>query len=410
MSNFENLEPVLGRNPKSVSISNSEIQTFKGCRRRWMLGTYYGLQPNDLVMTGPLPLGTRIHNALEIFYRDGENPVDVYNRFLRVDADLFAKSNEATDETKIKKFNSEAELGRRMIEGYLEWLDEDNRDADIEYVSQEEKLDYRLNDFDPRVELIAKIDARVKRRSDGTRALMDHKALHVDQMVLTPTGYSRIGDVSVGDVLLAPDGSKTTITGVYPQGVVHLNKVKLKDNSSVLACDEHNWFVKDKNRAEFEVLTTEQIASNLWSGSNLRYSIPVVGNIEFDRRDTPIDPYTLGCILGDGGISDNAINFTSKDSEIPDLIQESAGESVIVRNAPWHKTAYTLFDKFIEQVVNEDGHVVKKYPLKESLIELGLWGNKSQSKFVPDIYKNNSSDVRLEVLRGIMDTDGFVRN
>lgn len=175
MSAFDNLEPVLGRNPKSVSISNSEIQTFKGCRRRWMLGTYYGLQPNDLVMTGPLPLGTRIHNALEIFYRDGENPVDVYNRLLRVDADLFAKSNEATDEVKIKKFNSEAELGRRMIEGYLEWLDEENRDADIEYVSQEEKLDYRLNDFDPRVELIAKIDARVKRRSDGTRALMDHK-------------------------------------------------------------------------------------------------------------------------------------------------------------------------------------------------------------------------------------------
>lgn len=175
MPNFVKMEPVLGFAPKSVSISNSEIQTFKGCRRRWMLGTYYGLQPNDKVMSGPLPLGTRIHNALEVFYRDGAHPVDEYNRLQRIDAQLFAQTSEATDEAKVKKFDTEAELGRRMIEGYLEWLEEENRDADIEYVSQEEKLDFRLKGFDDRVELIAKIDARVLRRSDGSRAMMDHK-------------------------------------------------------------------------------------------------------------------------------------------------------------------------------------------------------------------------------------------
>lgn len=175
MPNFVKMEPVLGLAPTSVSISNSEIQTFKGCRRRWMLGTYYGLQPNDKVMSGPLPLGTRIHNALEVFYRDGEHPVDEYNRLQRIDAQLFAQTSEATDEAKVKKFDTEAELGRRMIEGYLEWLEEENRDADIEYVSQEEKLDFRLKGFDDRVELIAKIDARVLRKSDGSRAMMDHK-------------------------------------------------------------------------------------------------------------------------------------------------------------------------------------------------------------------------------------------
>lgn len=175
MPNFEKLEPVLGFKPESVSISNSEIQTFKGCRRRWMLGTYYGLQPIDKTMTGPLPLGTRIHNALEVFYRDGIHPVDEYNRLQRIDAQLFAQTSEATDEAKVKKFDSEAELGRRMVEGYLEWLDEENRDADIEFVSEEEKLDFRLTGFDDRVELIAKIDARVLRRSDGSRAMLDHK-------------------------------------------------------------------------------------------------------------------------------------------------------------------------------------------------------------------------------------------
>lgn len=175
MPNFNNLEPILGRHTESVSVSNSEIQTYKQCRRRWMLGNYYGLRSKDESMVGPLPLGTRVHNALEMFYANGEHPVDAYNRFQRQDAVKFLATQDAQDVEKVKKFDSDSELGRIMIEGYLEWIQEENIDDDIEFVSNEEKLDYRINEFDARVELIAKIDARVKYRSTDMRALLDFK-------------------------------------------------------------------------------------------------------------------------------------------------------------------------------------------------------------------------------------------
>jgi len=169
-----NTEPYLGRNPESVSITNSEIQTFKDCKRKWWLGTYRALKPTSKTYVGPLTLGIRVHNALEAFYVTGVNPVDEYERLQRVDNKLFEESKDANDEKQIKKFNSEAELGRIMLEGYMEWMAEENPDADIEVIGAEKKLSTRL-EMDPRVELMGKTDLKVRRASSGRHALLDHK-------------------------------------------------------------------------------------------------------------------------------------------------------------------------------------------------------------------------------------------
>jgi CRISPR/Cas system-associated exonuclease Cas4 (RecB family) len=170
-------EPVLGRFPESVSISNSEIQTFKDCRRKWWLGTYRGLAKIQKEHTGPLKLGTRIHDALEQYYLTGQHPVDAYTRLQNADNQRFLASDQATDVTAIKKFNSESELGRIMVEGYVEWQAEENRDSELEVVAAEKKLSYRLPEIARgRVEIIGKVDLQVRRRSDGSRATLDHKS------------------------------------------------------------------------------------------------------------------------------------------------------------------------------------------------------------------------------------------
>lgn len=170
-----NFEPYLGYNPEKVSITNSEIQTYKDCPRKWVFGYYLALKPKEKTYVGPLTLGIRIHNALEAYYTTGENPCDVYERLQRVDNALFKESKDALDETKVKKFNSEAELGRVMLEGYLEWLEEENADADIEVIGAEKKLSIQLT-TDPRVEIMGKTDLKVKRRSSGRHAILDHKS------------------------------------------------------------------------------------------------------------------------------------------------------------------------------------------------------------------------------------------
>lgn len=169
-------EPVLGKHPELIEISNSEIQTFKSDRRRWFLGNYLGLAKNEKSEVGPLPLGTRLHDSLEQYYLTGDNPVDVYNRLQREDNKKFLATSESSIEEMVKKFNDESELGRIMLEGYMDWMDEENPDARLEVIGAEKKLEYRLMEFNPRVQLIGKVDLQVRRLEDGSRATLDHKS------------------------------------------------------------------------------------------------------------------------------------------------------------------------------------------------------------------------------------------
>ena len=171
----ELFEPILGRFPESIDITNSEIQTFKDCRRKWYLNYYLGLKPREVSKMGPLPLGTRVHDSLELYYTDDIDPVITYNKLAGEDKRLFLLSEESNDESKEKKFDSELELGRIMVEGYKEWIEENNLDADMEFVSAEKAVNYHV-DFDGTdVNLMGKIDLKMKNKIDDTIHIVDHK-------------------------------------------------------------------------------------------------------------------------------------------------------------------------------------------------------------------------------------------
>lgn len=152
------------------SVSNSEIQTFKDCRRKWWLSYYRRLQPKERSMVGPLALGSRVHEALDQYYSQGVPLLDAYKSL--VDADMETLINAWQDTSSLE---SEAELGRIMLEGYLEWVDENGIDAELEMISTEEIL--RMPMFDGKVELKGKIDMRVRRKGDGVRMFRDFKTV-----------------------------------------------------------------------------------------------------------------------------------------------------------------------------------------------------------------------------------------
>lgn len=169
-------QPFLGKNPIEVRISNSSIQTFKGCRRRWFLGDYLGLAAKQKTMIGALSLGSRIHLALEEFYKNGTIPAEAYNKIMHKENQLFLQSWEAKDPEKVTKFNNEADLGRIMLEGYYEWLLETNIDKQIIPEYTEKILAYKLNEFNPRVTLHGKVDMHVRRAEDNSIGILDHKS------------------------------------------------------------------------------------------------------------------------------------------------------------------------------------------------------------------------------------------
>ncbi len=151
-----------------IRISNSEIQTFKKCRRKWWLSYYRRLKKQDVDLTGPLAFGSRIHLALDIHYTTGEPLLDVWRRLVEADRVLAVMGG-----YNLIEYDNEADLGRIMLEGYLEWNAEEGIDDNLEIISTEQRLIVPL--LDNRVELMAKLDMRVRRKSDNVRLYRDWK-------------------------------------------------------------------------------------------------------------------------------------------------------------------------------------------------------------------------------------------
>lgn len=154
----------------TVRLSNSEIQTFKDCRRRWWLTYYRRLQPRYKETTGALALGSRIHEALDRYYSQGIPLLQAHAEL--VDQDKLLVQDEYFGTETLDK---EAELGRIMLEGYLQWVEENGIDAELEMVSTEEKITASL--FAGEVELQGKLDMRVRRKADGVRLFRDFKTV-----------------------------------------------------------------------------------------------------------------------------------------------------------------------------------------------------------------------------------------
>jgi len=155
---------------KPYTLSNSEIQVFKDCRRKWWLGYYRRLQPRTKQFTGALALGSRVHEALDMHYSTGQDLLEAHSQLVERDlAKLVAEYRDTYD------LEAEAELGRIMLEGYLEWMATEGIDADLEMISTEEIIQMPL--FDGEVVLQGKLDMRVRRKSDGVRMFRDFKTV-----------------------------------------------------------------------------------------------------------------------------------------------------------------------------------------------------------------------------------------
>jgi len=161
-------------------ISNSEIQTFKRCRRKWWLTYYRKLRRREEKRFGALSLGTNVHEALADYY--SLEPKDPIETIHRIYANLRDEALQLEDYDALVSINKDADLALAMIEGYVEWVRETGVDDDIEVISVEEEIAVELEALP--VTLIGKLDTRVRRRSDGRLLSIDHKTCaSIDDLV-----------------------------------------------------------------------------------------------------------------------------------------------------------------------------------------------------------------------------------
>lgn len=136
------------------------------------------------------------------------------------------------------------------------------------------------------------------------------KALTLDTPIPTPTGWTTMGQIEVGDRVFGQDGELTRVTflsQINPDP--ELYEVRFSDGSVVKACADHQWKVssaqqRDRSATPDEsVLTTRQMLEagiRLERGTVANFAIRVPAPLELSERDLPIDPYALGVSLGEG--------------------------------------------------------------------------------------------------------------
>ncbi|MDP9106623.1 MAG: SNF2-related protein, partial [Candidatus Eremiobacteraeota bacterium] len=228
------------------------------------------------------------------------------------------------------------------------------------------------------------------------------KSLALHTRAITPKGVRRFGDLQVGDEVMGRDGLPHKVIGVYPQGVLPAYRVTFSDGASTLASDDHLWAVnsavRKKRGLPYRVLTTKEIRARLHDAAgNARHYIPVADPMHFGQRPMlPLDPYLLGCLLGDGGIKyRHSLNFTTADEELLEACREllPTGSELV----PAHKYHYR-----IRRRIDHPNRLL------ETLDGLGLAGCGSAAKFIPTVYKTATLPDRLALLQGLLDTDGTV--
>ncbi len=147
-----------------MRISNSEIQTFKRCRRKWWFNYYLRLRPN-VEESGVSKVGTRVHACLARYY---ESLLHGDSTDAAVQAALVLHDNMTDDETE------DRDLSYIMLEGYFEWLQETGADEGLTPIAPERQVSVTT---ETGTTVLGKLDLRLRRESDGAELFIDHKTV-----------------------------------------------------------------------------------------------------------------------------------------------------------------------------------------------------------------------------------------
>lgn len=220
------------------------------------------------------------------------------------------------------------------------------------------------------------------------------KEIADSELVLTTQGFKKHKDLKAGDYVFHPDGHPVKVLAEIPQEEKCTIQVTLSNGQKIKCHRNHEWTVLKDRQKEITVETNYFLDNKLFRGekgkrgSRFIYQIPETKCLDFENKNNLINPYCLGAWLGDGGHMGSSIHAAEGEESVLDYFKslyEVTGFSV-------HK------DTGVRKVYFSKGDFL------EGLKKEGLIGN----KFLPEHYIFTSKEDRLELLAGLIDTDGYL--
>lgn len=231
------------------------------------------------------------------------------------------------------------------------------------------------------------------------------KALALDTPLPTPHGWTDMGSLKDGDVIYDSKGNPCNVIKAHE--VLHdrdCYKITFDNDEEIVADSEHLWFtqtrIERRKKCSGSVKTTKDILDTLYSGKKRpepNHRIPMcINGVEGKEKDLPIHPYVLGLWLGDGTSASGTITVGHRDIEEQIKIFSEIKQ----------------FDKLIVKNYNSRNYVIT--PTVESDIQTKSLGallrhnNLLNNKHIPADYMLSSREQRLQLLQGLIDSDGYI--
>lgn len=221
------------------------------------------------------------------------------------------------------------------------------------------------------------------------------KAQPLRAKIKIPGGWSTMGEMQVGSEVIASDGTTTTVSAIHPQGKKDIYKITFKDGRTAECCHDHLWRIyRSSSPSYWKVVSTAELIA-MKPEVNQRIFVELISPECSEEIALPLDPYVLGVILGDGHIGKTVLTVTKEDKFIFDEIEKCLPGTV----------RFSMHSDVTSAIIrNHNGQEKNVY--LEILRGLGLGEKLSHEKFVPEMYLHGSTQQRLALLQGLMDTDG----
>ncbi len=234
------------------------------------------------------------------------------------------------------------------------------------------------------------------------------KALALDTPIKTPTGWTTMGDLKSGDIIYGSDGKPCKVVIAHDVRYDRpCYEVEFDNGEIIVADSEHNWFTQSKPERKRKipsmgsVKTTEEIFKTLKSkAGEPNHRIPsCINGLEGDDENLLIPPYVLGLWLGDGATDGSRITVGERDisETITNLNKFNIQYGITCKK---YKGCYSVN---LGMISGRHG-MKKETSLSEELRHLHLIGD----KHIPEQYMFSSRAQRLELLKGLMDSDGYI--
>lgn len=252
------------------------------------------------------------------------------------------------------------------------------------------------------------------------------KALSLDTPIPTPDGWKQLREIHQGDIVFGRNGEPAEVIVESEVFNKPMYEVIFEDGEVVKASADHIWTVQTKKSRRafresawrgsknckeeyrekggwYEITTAEMSGDYAQKradgkGVEYKYRVPMNDPVRHPEKSLIVDPYVLGVWLGDGTSDDTSITCANADKdELMSLVSERG------HKCRWyeHKNRAGCFG--VDKIRRNDPHSGRINPFREKLRKIGVFDN----KHIPDIYMQASVSQRMELLRGLMDTDGY---